>query len=171
MVSELSPTSAVNVRLKLEATVGLPICYPKFLKWAGDPPPYGFGGKPLIDYKNECVFAELAILKMLFDDGWDGVWVETYGGCNYLQTMPLDSDLKKYSVPIPKDKKELLEKIWGDGRRACFDVMAWKGEDIVFYEAKHGKDKPTPGQLRFIENAIACGIKKEQLIIVHWSYR
>jgi hypothetical protein len=144
----------------------------EFKKWTGRRPGFDFGRKPLIEYNGSCVFAEIAILKMLKRDGWNGVWVSTYGGCNFLNTMPKSRKFSKYSKDIPEEKKELLEKIWKTGKtRACFDIFAWKKNEVIFCEAKRkSKDKLTLGQRKFIQAALACGIKNNQLTVVEWDF-
>src|SRR3989344_9404439 len=83
-----------------------------FKKWTDKPPEFSFGNKPFVSYENQAAFAELAILKIFTSSGWNGVWVETYGGKNFLQSMPSSWKLSQYNIPIPKDKEILLEKIW-----------------------------------------------------------
>jgi len=150
----------------------LPLCYITFRKWIGKLPDFDYGGKPFIDYKNEAVFAELAILKLLIADGWNGAWVETYGGINFMQGMPNKWKLAENSISIPKDKEEILKNIWKVGNTtACFDVFAWKANDVLFCESKHkGKDRLTNAQTKFIEGALLCGIKEESLLIVEWDF-
>ncbi len=83
-------------------------------------------------------------------------------GKNFLRTMPNSWKLTKSSISIPEDKENLLKNIWKIGKTtACFDVFLWNNEDILFCESKHrGKDKLTKAQTKFIEGALACGIKK-----------
>ena len=71
---------------------------------------FDYGKKPVLNYKNEACFAELVILRILIEHGWDGVWVETYGGTHYLRTMPNEWKLKSEHVSIPANKEELLKK-------------------------------------------------------------
>jgi hypothetical protein len=132
---------------------------------------FDYGGKHLIDHEGEACFAELAILRILQKDGWDGVWVEVFGGPNFVRTMPLGWALKSEHVSIPADKEELLKKIWTTAKSAaCFDVFAWKGGDLLFCEGKRaGRDKLTKPQHKFIEGALACGIPAEALLIVEWK--
>ena len=75
-------------------TVRLPICRPTFSLWKGVPAGFDFGSKPVLEYKGESYFAELIILNLLLEDGWEGVWVETYGGTHYLRSMPKEGNLK-----------------------------------------------------------------------------
>src|SRR5712664_137043 len=59
-------------------SVDVPRCRYCFVPWRGDSIADTFGGKVVLDFCGEPVFAELAILKSLQKMGWDGVWVDTY---------------------------------------------------------------------------------------------
>lgn len=126
----------------------------------------------MINYKGNAIFAELAILNLLKESGWEGVWVETYGGIHFLKDMPGGWKLAKNSVSIPTEKEVLLQNIFKVAKTtACFDVFAWKDNDILFCESKHkGKDRLTKAQTKFIEGALSCGIPEDSLIIVEWEY-
>ena len=111
------------------------------------------------------------VLRLLLDYGWDGVWGETYGGTHYLRSMPHTWSLKSEHTSISEDKEELLQRIWKTAKTtACFDVFAWHGNQLVFFEAKRtGKDKLTSAQIRFIQGALTCGVPPEALLIVEWE--
>jgi len=168
----LKSANNLTVLLPSGKKVLLPQYRIAFKKWTDELPEFDFGNKPFVNYENQVVFAELAVLKIFTSSGWDGAWVETYGGKNFLQSMPSAWKLSQYNIPIPKDKEALLEKIWKIGKTtACFDVFVWKDDNILFCEAKHkNKDKLTNAQLKFIEGALACGIKEESFFIIEWEY-
>jgi len=42
--------------------------------WNGAPVPDTYGGKAVLDYNGQPLFAELVVLRMLEGDGWEGVW-------------------------------------------------------------------------------------------------
>lgn len=171
MINELTPTDTMNVSLPSGAIIELPVCHPTFSKWLGELPNFDFGKKPLVDYKGKGIFAELAILGLLIESGWNGIWVETYGGIHFLKDMPTSWKLLSHKISIPSDKEALLRNIWKTGKTtACFDIFAWKGDEILFCEDKHkGKDKLTNAQTKFIEGALSCGIPAESLMIVEWE--
>ena len=168
---ELQQEGTMEVLLLNGARVSLPVCHPTFSLWKGPPVNFDYGKKPVLNYKNEACFAELVILRILIEHGWDGVWVETYGGTHYLRTMPNEWKLKSEHVSIPRDKEELLQKIWKTAKTtACFDVFAWRDNQILFCEAKRkGKDKLTNAQIRFIDGVLECGISSESILIVEWT--
>jgi hypothetical protein len=169
--TQLQPTGKTEIHLPGGGTAVLPLCRPVFSPWNGAPIAFDYGKKPVLEHKGEPCFAELKILHLLLEAGWDGVWVGTYGGAHYLRSMPRQWNLKSESVPIPEEKELLLKKIWKAGRtRACFDVFAWQRKEILFCEAKQsGKDRLTRGQERFIEAALSCGVSPDQLLIVEWT--
>jgi hypothetical protein len=37
-----------------------------------------YGGKTIVNLNGEALFAELAILHLVENDGWDSLWVDTY---------------------------------------------------------------------------------------------
>jgi|CXWL01.1.fsa_nt_gi hypothetical protein len=168
---ELQPTDKIEIQLSNGTVVNLPVAHPKFSAWEGPPVNFDYGKKPILNYKEKTCFAELVILRLLLDHGWDGVWVETYGGVHYLRSMPQAWNLQSEHILIPQDKEDLLQKIWKTAKTtACFDVLAWQGDKLVFFEAKRkGKDKLTSAQIRFIEGSLACGISPEALVIVEWE--
>lgn len=168
---ELNPTNTMTVSLPSGATVDLPVCHPTFSKWSGELPNFDYGKKPIVDYKEKGIFAELVILGLLNESGWDGVWVETYGGIHFLKDMPTSWKLSPHHISIPPDKEALLQNIWKTGKTtACFDVFVWRDNEILFCEGKHkNKDKLTNAQTKFIEGALVCGVSMQSLMIVEWD--
>ncbi len=144
----------------------------KFKAWAGEKIAFDYGRKPIIDFDSEACFAELAILRLFLKNGWQGAWVETYGGTHFLNSMPLGWSLKSEHISIPDEKEKLLKKIWQAGKtKACFDVVVWQGHEVQFYEAKRShKDRLTEAQKKFIQGAITCGIPLSSLFIIEWDY-
>ena len=106
--SQLSIPENIAVSLPSGAKATLPLYHTVFKKWIGELPNFNFGNKPIIDYEGKAVFAELAILKLFTASGWEGVWVETYGGVHFLQDMPESWKLSQSHISIPKDKESLL---------------------------------------------------------------
>ena len=170
---EIILSNIITVILPSGASIKLPVYRSVFLNWSGKLPNFDFGKKPIIDYNGEGLFAEIAILRLFSDSGWNGVWVETYGGAHFLKDMPTDWKLSSHNVSIPSDKETLLKNIWKAGKTtSCFDIFLWKDNEILFCESKNrGKDKLTKAQTKFIEGALSCGVSTESLIIVEWDYK
>jgi hypothetical protein len=57
-------------------TVSFPPATPSYLPEGVLPQTYT--NKPLVQVDHESLFGELAILRLLQKDGWDGVWVDTF---------------------------------------------------------------------------------------------
>ena len=169
---QLSIPDNIIVSLPSGTKATLPLYHSIFKKWIGELPNFDFGKKPIVNYEDKAVFAELAILKLFTASGWEGVWVETYGGVHFLQDMPESWKLSQSHISIPKDKESLLRNIWKVGKTtACFDIFVWKDNDILFCESKHkGKDRLTVAQTKFIEGALSCGVPETSLLIAEWEY-
>jgi hypothetical protein len=170
---QLIPTEKQLIPLPSGDTATLPVCQPVFARWNSEPPAFDFGKKPIIDDGGKPVFAELALLNLLCASGWEGVWVQAFGGTHFLREMPSAWKLAPHHVAIPKEKEDLLRTIWKTaGTTACFDVFAWKNDDILFCEAKReGKDRLTEAQHKFIEGALQCGVPPDSLLIAEWRFK
>ncbi len=91
---QLQPTDKTEVLLPNGTTVALPTCHPTFTAWKGAPLNFDYGKKPVLDCDGEPCFAELVILRLLLKEGWDGVWIEAYGGTHFLKSMPQNWNLQ-----------------------------------------------------------------------------
>src|SRR3989344_8091754 len=49
-----------------------------FKAWQRNPISNTYGNKAVIDWKGEPVFAELALLRLFQENGWNGVWADSY---------------------------------------------------------------------------------------------
>jgi hypothetical protein len=168
---ELRPTGTFQVRLMSGQDINLPLCQPTFNSWLGVQPPFTFGRKEVLNYKDQPVFAELMILNLLREKMWDGVWVSSFGGTKYLREMPIDYRLGR-TVDLPAEHKRLHDDIQSvaGAKGGCFDVLAWRDGQILFLEAKRkSHDKIRDTQRRWIEAAISTGVTPDELIIVEWS--
>jgi hypothetical protein len=172
MPPELKPTTTMKLALPSGRTVELACCQPQFDRWTGSSLNFTFGGKPVLTYGGQPVFAELLILRLLEVTGWTGTWVSSYGGIKFLREMPKDPSLVRASQRLPETQISLIDKIQrrSNRRGGCFDVFAWRDEKIIFCEAKHSKkDRIRPSQRRWIEAAITEGVPIDSLLIVEWS--
>jgi hypothetical protein len=119
------------------------------------------------------MFSELALMHDRREAGWDAVWAEVYGGLHVSQTM-LTHAVMPSNAALPTRVGLLLQRIRKTAHTAafaCSDVIAWRGDEVVFFEAKHrGKDRLTPAQGRFVESALKCGVAPECLRLVEWGW-
>src|ERR1700682_60404 len=75
---DLHATGVEHLVLPSGIAVAVPKATPQFLAWGGQPPGDTYGGKQILDFKGRPAFAELAILWALCEQGWEGVWIDTY---------------------------------------------------------------------------------------------
>ncbi len=159
----LIPTSYEEIPL-LTGSVRVPKAMLSFKPWHGVPLKDTFGGKQVIDSSGEPVFAELAILRLLQAEGWQGAWVDTYRNKKWITV--------EQRIELPPDQTELLEQIYhSTGSRAgSFDVYCWRERQILFAEAKRkGHDRIRDTQRRWLKAALSRGLSVESFLIVEWS--
>ncbi|MFH1542897.1 MAG: VRR-NUC domain-containing protein [bacterium] len=135
-------------------------------EWAGTPLKDTYGGKTVLDIEGEPLFAELAILKLIKDDGWDGVWVD-----NYRKTFRNVLPEKGGSVSIPANYEKVINAIKeiNGTLNGCWDLFAWKGNKLLFVESKRfKKDKLRDTQVKWLESALKSNFEIEYLI-VEWD--
>ena len=75
----LEPHSLEEIQLPTGNLVHIPKTQPRFQLWTGTPIADSYGMKTILSINNEPVFAELAILRLCQQAGWNGVWVDTFG--------------------------------------------------------------------------------------------
>jgi hypothetical protein len=124
-----------------------------------------YTSKPLVSVDGDAMFGELAILRWLEKDGWDGVWVDTFHGGKFWRAMPHKSS----PVRLPPDAQALVDRIKaanGGKSSGAFDVMAWRHGTFAFLEYKGEGDKSNRNEARWIEAALASGIEPGQLWFV-----
>jgi hypothetical protein len=138
-----------------------------FRKCVGGQPPRTHGSKPAVDCDGNPVFAEIAIIPLLKQDGFDGaVWVDNWHGYHFRDAMP-----SAPSCELPADVRGIYDRIVKEnGRRGgCWDVLAWNGDRIKFVECKRRKkDSMRPSQKKWLESARNVGLHKEQFAICEW---
>lgn len=165
----LKPKATHTVRLPNGGPVDVPKATPIFLEWKGARDDINdYGGKALIDFQGKPVFAEIAILKTFENAGWKGVWIDTYRNKFW-------TDLPDRTTPsaLSGNVVELYERLRAanDGSRSGFwDVFAWKGEEVVFAEAKwSNKDQIQKTQEAWLGAALSTGLQLQSFLIVEWS--
>lgn len=156
-------------RLKLPdgQLIELPVIRPTFSRWTGPPIEDDYGGKPVLEYGGEPVFAELAVLRLLQDDGWNGVWVDTYRN-RYLADLPERGG----GTDLPPGRESLLEGIYvrKGSRSGCWDVFAWRGGDVLFAESKwKDNDALRTSQREWLQAALAEQLRPREFLVVEWE--
>ncbi|OGI73949.1 hypothetical protein A3D42_00680 [Candidatus Nomurabacteria bacterium RIFCSPHIGHO2_02_FULL_41_18] len=138
-----------------------------FNKWGGSPVPNSYGNKAVIDYEGEPLFAELAVLRLFQSNGWDGVWVDSYGR-KYRTGLPGVVD----PVEIPIKQKELIDSIQKKIGRSggCWDVFVWKDNTLLFIELKRQKkDVIQDSQREWLEYSLAHGLHFNNFAFIEWD--
>jgi len=161
---ELQPTATHEVRLPSGTTVHLPKACPQFDVWRGVVNFDTYGKSPILSFAGKPIFAEILILRLLEQAGWQGVWVDTYRG-RYLTDIWIETAL-------PDMPQTVLEKIYSlaGSRSGCFDIFAWRDANVLFAESKHAKhDRIRWSQQRWLEAALGSGLPLESFLIVEWS--
>jgi hypothetical protein len=110
-------------------------CFLRFEKWTGQPISEKlhrlYGSKAVVHCEGQAAFAELAILQLLRNAGFDGRWVANWGGLRFW-VKPWDT------LELPVFAQEAYDKIVQakGGSGGFWDVMAWKAGQYIFAESK-----------------------------------
>jgi hypothetical protein len=163
----LTPTTVENIKLPSGTSVQIPKAEVVFELWTGRPVSDRYGNKPILNSNGEPAFAELAILKILQNDGWQGVWVDTYRNKYRTAYFPKDE------VELPAEQRKLLLDIYGRAgtSKGCWDVFCWR-DDVqhLFAESKRqGRDRIRDTQRRWLEAAIKCSLPLASFLVVEWT--
>jgi len=166
----------------------VPAVFLRFAKWQGKPFADDFGKKSaaMIDLNGEHLFAELAVLRLLQQDDWEGRWVNTYSGggevWKYLTDWQDVPRAEQKTRPIQDDApRQLLARIAGFNKprryKGCWDVFAWRSTDVAFLECKRTAPKYTDvvskEQEEWLRSALFLGDERVSLnsfCFVQWDY-
>jgi hypothetical protein len=144
-------------------------CVLMFRRWQGPPPVDSYGGKACVDLDGEPLFAELAILRLLNRSAWAGVWVDTYRR-RFLERMPTQNTI---ASKLPAARQACFDAICaanGGSRSGCWDVFAWRGDEVLFAESKRQKrDRMRETQYRWLQAAVRTGLSKDSFVVVEWN--
>jgi hypothetical protein len=137
-----------------------------------------FGRKQLLEHAGEPLFAELLILRLFQETGWSGRWISTYGashtGPHFLTSWHEGGIAAQNDEPIkdPHIRGLLSEIVDGNGGvySGCWDVIAWKGESLMFAESKRaGRDRMRATQRNWLASAIASRVSPSHFLVVEWT--
>jgi hypothetical protein len=127
--------------------------------------PATYIAKPLVTFNGAAMFGELAVLRWLETDGWEGAWLDTAHGRKVWRHMPTRSA----PVVLPPGPRALHERIitLNAGRASgTFDLIAWRGDQTIFVEYKGPGDRSSKSQAAWIEAALAAGVSPNDLLFV-----
>ena len=161
----------------------------RFPRWTGPAFQDDFGKKSsaFVEIEGEHLFAELAVLRLLEREGWEGRWVTTYGRAHgevwKLLTRWLDAprDDQKH-VPIEDTRaRQLLASIAAINKPAryagCWGTYAWRGGDFAFFDCKRTssttKERVKVPQEEWLRMALAAHpavFDVDSFCFVLWDY-
>jgi len=145
-------------------------CGFRFRKWTGGPLEDDFGGKDLLEFEGEPLFAELIVLHLLRKEGWDAVWVDSYSR-KFRHEWRRRSDP---SVDLPVKPRMLFDRIADrkHGRGGCWDVFAWRRNEYLFAEAKGPHDRIRPSQRAWLDAALNMTdpLPLSSFVLVEWDF-
>jgi len=165
----------------------IPSVFMRFPMWRGAPFADDFGKKSaaMVDLDGEHLFAELAILRLLERDGWEGRWIYTTGSgevSKYLYTWRDVPRQEQPNRPIQNDAARALLYAIADrsGNRygGCWGVFAWRENSFAFFEAKRqaspkDKEKLKPAQEAWVRAALSLReqhMSARDFVFVQWDY-
>lgn len=160
------------------STVSIPQTNLQFHSWNGIPLKNTFGNKPVLTVNGKPMFAELAIMHEFLKEGWEARWIETYGRgkMNPLFLNEWKDDPYKNQTNVPVENSTVAETLNGIAKEnknsfsGCWDVLAWKNDEIIFVESKHkGKDKVRQTQINWLSAALRYGLKPQNFLMVEWE--
>lgn len=158
--------------------IDIPKCIVLFDKWTGESIKETFGGKPLLNFNERAMFAELAIMLTFQNEGWETRWVETYGKKEPICLTDWKDDKYKNQVHQPfKDEGIItllakIAKLNANSYSGCWDVVAKKGEHIVFVESKRTKkDTIRLSQVNWLTSGLLYGLKPHNFFLIQWDFR
>jgi hypothetical protein len=161
----------------------------RFPMWRGEPFSDDFGKKSaaMIELGGEHLFAELAVLRLLQADGWDGRWVNTYSGggevWKYLTDWQDVSRSEQRTRPIhDSDARQLLARIANFNKprryKGCWDTFCWRSAEFAFIECKRTSSKYTDlvskEQEEWLRSALFIGdprVTLDSFCFVQWDYQ
>ncbi len=137
--------------------------------WQGLSIPNTYNGKTILNWNNEPVFAELAILRLFQSHGWNGVWVDSYRR-KFRVGLPDVVD----PISIPQEQDGLIKTIRIKTKRSggCWDVFVWKDSQVLFIELKRkGKDRIQNSQNEWLEASLSSGLNIKNFLLVEWDIK
>jgi hypothetical protein len=127
--------------------------------------PATYTAKPLVTFNGAAMFGELAVLRWLEVDGWEGVWLDTVHARKAWREMPT----RARPIALPPSQQALYDAIVAaNGGRASgtFDVMAWRGTQTIFVEYLGPAERVPRSMNRWIDAALSVGVSPNDLLLV-----
>jgi hypothetical protein len=160
-------------------TIVLPKAEVTFKRWQGQPIANTFGGKALVDFESTPMFAELAIMKLFKNSGWEARWIETYGAS---ATVPyhfsnwIDGKLTEQPIDTIQEEHVMttlaeVASLNGGTYSGCWDVVGWYGGKVLFAESKRAKkDRFRSTQHNWLAAGLKSGLYPNNFLVVEWDF-
>jgi hypothetical protein len=165
----------------------VPGVYLRLPQWQGEPFVDDFGKKAagMIELEGEHLFAELAVLRLLEKDGWQGRWVNTQGAKGEVWKFltrwdDVPRDQQRTRNIEEEEPRRVLARIASNRRKryaGCWDVYAWRDGQFAFLDTRRGpptpKDEVKADQVDWLNTALLFGddrIKLDSFAVVSWDY-
>jgi len=164
----LTPVSTLRVDLPSRKAVEVPKATPVFRKWTADPPKDTYNRKPVLQFDDTPAFAELVILRIFEQAGWEGRWIDSYRNRTLVGYWG-----DNVTKALPPKQQIVLDLIHAKAgiNGGCFDVFCWRDETVLFIEAKwKAHDTIRASQCRWLEAALDEGLPLESFLIVEWGF-
>jgi hypothetical protein len=127
--------------------------------------PANFGTVPnkvAVELDGLAVYPEFAIVRRLESAGWRAVWRKNWHGAAFWKDIDVVADL-------PSNVLLTFEAIAGIAGAGAWDILAWKGDRILYIESKqYGSDNLTLNQRRWLETALDQGVPIEAFAIYEY---
>lgn len=156
-------------------------------RWEGPPFVDDFGKKAsaMVELEGEHLFPELAILRLLEADGWEGRWVNTWGAkgevWKYLTRWEdLPREQQRTRNIEAEEPRRVLARIASSRRKryaGCWDVYAWRDGQFAFLQTRRGAagaGEVKVDQADWLHTALLFGderITVDSFAFVDWEYR
>jgi len=170
-----------------ERVDALPSVFVRFPMWRGAPFADDMSKKTaaMVELNGEHLFAELAILRLLERDGWEGRWIHTTSSgeiTKYITEWRDVSRQEQRSRPIQHDGARALLYAIADrsGNRygGCWSLFAWRENSYAFFETKRQnakeKEKLKPAQEAWVRAALSLReqtMSARDFALVQWDYQ
>ena len=164
----LIPNDTEVISLPSGIEVAIPKTQPLFASLSGEQINDNYGNKAVLNFNNEPAFAELVILRAFLNDGWQGVWVDTFRRKFRTSCNPLNA------VTLPPKQQDFLDGIIerAGSRNGCWDVFCWKEDTRIFAESKRYKrDRIRDTQRKWLQASLDVGLSNTSFLVVEWSIK
>ena len=162
--------------------------YLRLPQWQGEPFVDDLGRKAaaMVELEGEHLLAEIAVLRLLEREGWEGRWVNTQGGKGEVWKFltrwdDVPRDQQRTRNIEESEPRQVLAKIASSRKKrynGCWDVYAWRGGEFAFLQTRRGAPSATDevkgDQVDWLHTALLFGderIRQESFVFVNWDYR